>query len=388
MRTAYFDCFSGVSGDMILAAFLDLGLDFDYLKNEIAKLKLSGYKLEKRKVVKGGFSATKFEVILSLKHASHKRIPFSEIKSIIVKSRLKPAVKILSIKIFENIRDAESQVHGIKKEKVHFHEIGDTDSLIDVVGFAIAFDYFKIGNAYASAVNVGSGSVKTAHGLLPVPAPATAILLKGIPIHSGKDRYELATPTGAAILKTVCSEFASIPLMRIEKTGVSAGTFDTKEQPNILRIFLSKSVGGSFCQSDTVVMVETNIDDMNLSGSEHIMERIFKAGALDVCFMPVYMKKSRMGILLSVITYKEHLEHILKVIFEETTTFGIRTYDVLRYKLPRQTIKTKTKYGVVSVKTGKLAGKVINFSPEYEDCKNLAKSKNISLRQIYKAAQK
>jgi len=384
MKIAYFDCSSGVSGDMILASFLDAGLDFKYLEKELKKLKLAGYSLKKAKVKKQGFPATKFEVILK-SGGYHSGRSLKQIKGIINKSRLNSGVKSLAIKIFENITRAECSAHKVCPSEIHFHEIGGTDSLIDIVGAAIAIDYFKIGNAYSSPINVGSGIVNTAHGTLPVPAPATVELLKGVPVYSRKDMFELATPTGVAILKTVCGDFGDMPLMKIKDIGVAAGAFNTQAQPNILRLFLGERDLDKGYDRDSVIVAEANIDDMNLVGTGYIMDQVFKAGALDAYFTPVYMKKTRMGILLSVVTYKENLKKVIDKIFEETTTFGIRVYETQRYKLPRSFKKIKTKYGALNIKIGKVGDKVISASAEYEDCRKLAKDRNIPLKKIYEA---
>jgi len=387
MRIAYFDCSSGVSGDMILASLLDAGLDFEYLKKELGKLKLAGYKLSKRKITKSGFTASKFDVIFPKTRSRLKERPLGEIKNIINKSGLSSKVKTLALKIFENIADAECAVHNIPKNRIHFHEIGSTDSLVDIVGFAIAFEHLNIDKVYASSINLGSGVVKTEHGLLPVPAPVTSVLLKGVPIYSGEDRFELTTPTGAGILKTVADSFGFMPLMSVETIGTAAGTFEAIQQPNILRVFLGQSAKELDYDTDSVIVIQTNIDDMNMVGTEHMMEEIFAAGALDVYFAPVYMKKSRMGILLSAITKKENLKKVIDVVFQETTTLGVRVFEAGRYKLPRFFKKINTEYGSMNIKIGKSGNKIITSSPEYRDARLLARKNNVALRRIYEVAR-
>jgi len=385
VKIAYFDCFSGVSGDMILASLLDAGMDFAYLKKELKKLNLPGYRLEKIKTEKDGFAATKFNVSLLRLGGVKGRKSLKEIKNIINKSRLAAGVKLAAVKIFENIADAEAKAHGRDRNKIHFHEIGNVDSLIDVVGAAIAFDYLKIKKVYSSAINTGSGTVRTTHGILPVPAPAAAVLLQGIPSYSENDGFELATPTGVAILKTLCDSFGPMPLMVIRHIGIAAGGYDIKSRPDILRVFIGDSTEAqdNCYERDCVIEVETNIDDMNLIGTEHIMSSLLKAGSLDVYFTPIYMKKTRMGILLTVITEKRYLERVLEIIFKETTTLGVRTRELSRYKLKREIREIKTMYGRVKIKIGKAGSRIVSVSPEYDDCRLLADNKKIPLRNIY-----
>jgi uncharacterized protein (TIGR00299 family) protein len=366
---------------MILAAFLDAGLDFIYLKRQLRKLPISGYDIERKKVKRQGLAATVFEVHMD--GAGHRRKSLKEIRSILYRSRLNRDVKGASYKIFETLATAEAKAHGRKKGKVYFHEIGDIDSIIDIVGTVIALDYLKFDRIYSSPINVGYGTIETAHGIFPIPAPATSVLLKGVPAFSEGKGYELATPTGVAILKTISDAFCQMPLMKIDSTGCGAGTFDTPGRPNMLRIFSGGYSQTGILNRDKVLVVETNIDDMNLIGTEAIMERIFKAGALDVYFEPIYMKKSRMGVKLSVITDNIFLEPVLNVIFQETSTFGVRTYEAARYKLGRAMKKIKTSYGSVGIKIGRLNNKIISISPEYEDCKKIAKKNNISFRDVY-----
>lgn len=384
MRIAYFDCFSGASGNMILGAFLDAGLDVVYLKKQLRKLPLSGYSLNIRKVKKSGLAATQFDVSLTEKGRQTKSL--NDIRRIISKSALSAKIKNLSCEIFQELADAECGAHGCKMKQARFHEIGDTDSIIDIVGAAIALDYLKIDKIYASAINTGSGTINTAHGRFPIPAPATSILLKGVPIYCDGKGHELATPTGVAILKTICEKFGQMPLMETQQIGTGAGNFDTGDRPNVLRVFIGdaadETAGGSY-NKDTVVVVQANIDDMNSVGTECILERIFKAGALDVYFAPIYMKKTRMGILLSAITEKKNLDAVLKAIFRETTTLGVRTYEVTRYKLDRSVETVRSKYGSVRIKMAGLDNQIVSVSPEYEDCKRLSGKKAVPFRIVY-----
>jgi uncharacterized protein (TIGR00299 family) protein len=380
MKTAYFDCFSGVSGNMILGAFLDAGLDVRYLKSRLAKLALSGYSIRLERTKKAGIVGLEFNV--SMTKAGRRRRSLREIKNIIHKSRLNDNIKGLSFEIFTALADAESQVHGYGRDKAHFHEIGDTDSIVDIVGTAIALDYFKFDEIYSSPINTGSGMVRTRHGIFPIPAPAAGILLKSIPAYCDGEGYELATPTGIAILKSICDGFCRMPLLEIEKIGHGAGTFDRPGVPNILRLFIGRSAEKDFAK-DKAVVIQTNIDDMNLIATEHIMERIFSAGALDVYFRPVYMKKTRMGIELSVIAERRRLEPILETIFRETTTFGIRVHEVERFKLTRAVKSVKTRYGTARVNIGRSGERIITISPEYEDCRALSKTSTAAFRDVW-----
>lgn len=374
---------------MILGALLDAGLDFEYLKSELQKLRLPGYELKRRKVKMLSLAATKFDVCLKDKDIRRGFSTLKDIERAINKSRLKKSVKELSCGIFKKLAEAECRAHGYRKDKAHFHEIGDTDSLIDIVGAVIALDYLGIERVCCSAVNVGSGMVCTAHGDLPVPAPVTSVLLKGMFSYSGGEGYELATPTGVAILKTLCGAAGDMPLMNVGRVGAGAGNFQTPGKPNILRVFLGEAgAPADYYNKDSALVVQANIDDMNLIGTEVILERILQAGALDVYFAPIYMKKTRMGILLSVITEKKFLDRVLKVIFEETTTFGVRTYEVTRYKLDRVTKAIKTKYGSVKFKTGRINNKAVAASPEYEDCKLISVRKNIPFRRVYEEVKR
>ncbi len=384
MKTLYFDCFSGISGDMILGAFLDMGLDGKLLKKELSKLALKGYTLSEKTVRQNGIRAKKFIVGLNSKD-SGKRRTFNQIKTIITKSSLSPTSKELSLKIFNKLAEAESKAHGVKKSQVHFHQVGDTDSIIDIVGACIGLELLGIDKVYASSLNVGSGISKNKGLFQPIPAPATVFLLKGIPVYSVNQGIELATPTGCAILGAICSEFGKIPNMEVKKVGLGAGTHKCKEFPNLLRVILGELE--TQYQRDSIDVIETNIDDMNPIALEHLMEQLFKVGALDVFFSPVQMKKMRMGILLSVLAETHNAPKIMNVIFNETTTLGLRTYPANRHKL-KKTIKTiKTRFGNIKVKLGRVNTDTKTISPEYEDCKKIADKTKMPFRKIYEEAK-
>lgn len=382
MKVAYFDCFSGVSGDMILGSLIDAGLDISLLQTELAKLQVSGWNISAQKVLKNGITGTQFTVNAT---GDHHHRGLSDILDIIQKSSLKSSVKHSSAEIFRKIARVEATIHGIDIEEVHFHEIGAIDSIIDVAGACAAFDLMGIEAVYASRVNVGEGFVKTSHGLLPVPAPATAGLLAGVPIYSSGVEAELATPTGAAILTHYAKEFGPLPEIKVSSTGYGAGMKDLPVA-NLLRVHIGELARGA--KSDPIVSLETNIDDMNPEFYQHVLDRLLEAGALDVFTTQVIMKKSRPGVLLTVIAREETREDIARIIFEETTTAGIRYAPMERMILDREMKKISTRYGEISVKVLSRVGRVVTVSPEYEECRSIAHSLGIPLKQVYDEAKK
>lgn len=382
MKAAYFDCFSGVSGDMILGSLIDCGLDISLLKAELSRLDLHDYEISANRVMKNGISGTQFTVGTT-GHHHHRGL--SDILAIIQKSSLKNSVKQSASDIFRKIATIEADIHGIDIESVHFHEIGAVDSIIDVVGACAALDLMGVEAVYASRINVGEGFVQTAHGLLPVPAPATAAILAGVPVYSSGIEAELATPTGAAILTHFTKEFGRMPGMKLQKTGYGAGMKDLPVS-NLLRVHIGELTGDT--QSETVVSLETNIDDMNPEFFQHILDRLLESGALDVFTAPVIMKKSRPGVLLTVITREETKDDIARIIFEETTTAGIRYSMMERVVLDREMRNITTKYGDIGVKVLSRGGRVVTVSPEYEDCRSIAQSLGVPLKQVYDEARK
>jgi pyridinium-3,5-bisthiocarboxylic acid mononucleotide nickel chelatase len=386
-RVIYFDCFSGISGDMILGAFVNLGVDLKEIRKGLKSLNINGYKLSSKQVKRNGFIGTKVNVDLnkSLSQSSHAR-SFNDIKNLIDKSDLAEVVKNNSIKIFRRIGTAEAKVHGTTINKVHFHEVGAIDSIVDVVGASLGMYLLDIDLVACSQVNTGEGFVKCAHGTLPVPAPATLELLKGIPCYSIGIQNELTTPTGAAFIGHFADEFCSLPNMSILKMGYGAGTKEIKEIPNLLRVVIGEIEKSSDINS--MKMVETNIDDMNPEFYDFIADRLFKAGAVDVFFAPINMKKNRLGTLLSVIVSKEKFDLIVKIILEETSTFGVRHYRIDRFVLPRKQKIVITSFGKVRVKIGTLNNSALSISPEYEDCKKIALKKGIPVKRIYEEALK
>jgi pyridinium-3,5-bisthiocarboxylic acid mononucleotide nickel chelatase len=387
MKIAYFDCFSGISGDMTVGAFLDAGLKLGLLKKRLGLLSIKGYAIEAIRESRNGIIGTKFNVkIAQKKHRTG--TTYKYIKGLINNSRLDKAVKKLSLSIFENLASAEARIHNKDKNDIHFHEAGALDSIIDIVSTAIAVLEFGIEECYCLNLKLGKGSVVSGHGDLPLPAPAALEMLKGKKISFSDVEHELITPTGAAILTTLVKDFDVTPEIDIEAIGYGAGTFQTKGNPNLLRIFLGDSSKDVLAQ-DEVIVIETNIDDMNPAYYEYLISSLFHKGALDVYLTPVYMKKTRPGILLTVLV-KEHLfNQATRVILKETTSSGIRYYKAKRKILDRFIKRVKTRYGVVRVKVNTAPGadRIKTVSPEYEDCRDLAEKTGVPFKAIFDEAK-
>ncbi len=382
MKIAYIDCFSGISGDMILGALIDLGLDTSDLKKELKKLNLGGWELTAKKQQKNHITATKVDIIVKQKQ-NHRHL--NDIFRIIDESKLDSDIKESSKKIFLKLAKAESKVHNIDIDSVHFHEVGATDSILDIVGSVISLKKLNIEKICTSPLPLGTGFVKCAHGTIPIPAPATVELLKGIPVYSTDIKGELVTPTGAAIITTITARFSEMPEMQIEKIGYGAGTSDF-DHPNLLRIFLGNAKE-NYAQ-DAVNIIETNIDDMNPEYYSHISEKLFASGALDVYLTNIQMKDNRPAIKLTVIAAQETTDNLTDIIFTETTTFGIRIYRGMRKKLFTEKKQVKTKYGPITIKIGKSGNKIMTISPEYKDCKKIADAHNLPIKQIYELTKK
>lgn len=385
MKILYYDCFCGISGDMNLGALIDLGVDKDYLNNELSKLNLnSEFQLEVRKAVKKNISGTKVDVIL-INEQEHVHRHLTDVENIINKSSLNEKVKKLSLNIFMKIAEAEAKVHNKSIYEVSFHEVGAVDSIIDIVGAAIALDYLKVDKIAASPVQVGGGFVKCAHGVIPVPAPATVEILKGVPIKSGIVPFETTTPTGAAILAANVQEFTDKMEFIIEKTGYGIGNKDF-EIPNVLRVYLGNSQ--RYENIEEQYIIETNIDDMNAEILSYAEEKLFEKGALDVFKTPIIMKKGRAATKLSVLFSEEKEKDMLQVIFRETTAIGVRKYKVEKIMLKREFTKLNTKYGEVTIKNSYFHGELVNSKAEYEQCKSIAIENNISLEKVYREINK
>lgn len=379
MRIAYLDCFSGISGDMTIAAFLDAGLEMSVLSRELKKLNIKGYGLRKSRVRRAELVGTKFDCVATKSYAGHRSL--KSIISIIDKSSLNSKVKTIAKDIFNNIGAAEAKIHGFgKKDQVWLHELGSIDSIIDIIGVAIAIDALKIDEVYASVVNMGRTFVRAAHGNLPVPAPAALELLRGVPVKIIDVNAELVTPTGAGILKTLAKGFGQMPAMKVTGIGYGAGSRDIKEIPNMVRVIIGESAP-SF-KTDTVLVVETNIDDMNPQYFEYVFERLFAAGALDVYSTTIQMKKTRPAFKLTVLCRQKDLEAISSTLFSQTTTIGVRFYEAGRFTLERKIVKVSTKYGKIGVKISSGPDGIRTVTPEYDDCVKIARSKKIPLRTI------
>ena len=386
-RIIYFDCFSGISGDMILGALVSIGVDLKKIQKGLRTLNLKGCKLNSRQVKRNGFIGTKVNVVLNqTSQKSHHARSFNDIKSLIEKSDLPKIVKSNSIAIFRRIGKVEAKVHGTTINRIHFHEVGSIDSIIDIVGGSLAMDLLDADLIVSSPINTGEGIVKCDHGILPVPAPATLELLKGIPCYSSGVKKELTTPTGAAFIEHFAEKFGSLPNMEMQSTGYGAGTHEIKNIPNLLRVVLGMSKESSHHLSMKVI--ETNIDDMNPELYDYVIDQLFKVGAVDVFFVPINMKKNRPGILLSVITSTEYFDSVVQVLLEETSTLGVRHYDVDRVVLPRKQIMIMTPFGKVRVKIGGLDESTRTISPEYEDCRKIALKKEIPVKRVYDEALK
>ena len=379
MKVAYFDCNSGISGDMILGALVDAGVKLQAIRTGLTSLGLKGYELKSRRVKRGLFGGTKVEVVLSSKAHTHSRT-FTDIEKLLKRSKLPKSVIEDSIEIFLRIGKAEAKVHRTKIDKVHFHEVGAVDSIVDIVGGVIGMQELNVGQVLASPLNTGEGTVQCEHGILPVPAPATLELLKGIPCYSSGIPYELTTPTGAAMIGFWAEAFQSLPLMKIQRSGYGAGSHVIKEQANLLRIIVGEAEGKG---SGKIVLVETNIDDMNPEFYDHIMDSLFTAGALDVYLTNIQMKKNRPAVKISVLVPPAKREAVSHILLTETSTFGIRFTEMNRIILDRQSMEVQTPYGKVAVKVGSRDGQVMHFSPEYENCKEIARKKRIPVKTVY-----
>ena len=383
MRTLYFDCFAGASGDMILGAMVAAGVDPNALREQLSLLNVEGFKIDFETVDRSGLSATYARV--ETVH-EHKHRHLSDIRRIIENSGVTPGAKDLALRIFTRLAEAEARVHNSAVENVHFHEVGALDAIVDVVGAAICFDLLKVERFVSSPLHVGSGMVKMAHGSFPVPPPAVTELLSGVPFYSGDIKGELLTPTGAAIITTVCQEYGPIPRIKTDRTGYGAGTRQYENFPNVLRVLVGETEVDD-ATSERLWMIETNLDDASPQIVGHVMDRVFELGALDCYFTPVQMKKNRPGVLLSVLCGRSEKEAVMKLLFTETTTLGIRSYEVERRALRRDVVTVKTQYGPIDVKVAHLNGRVVNEMPEFEQCRQAAVAANVPLKVVEEAAR-
>jgi uncharacterized protein (TIGR00299 family) protein len=385
MKLAYFDCFSGISGDMTLGALVDAGCSADLLRWELRTLQVPGWDLTTEKVWKNGVSATYVRVKTEdqQKHRS-----LSTILELLKNSQLAPPVRERASVIFQKLGDAEAYVHDAPLEKVHFHEVGGVDAIVDIVGACVGFHALGIERFVCSPLNVGGGTAKMAHGVLPVPAPATARLLQGAPTFSNGVQRELVTPTGAAIVATLCDLFGPQPPMTVSAIGYGAGTADLEGQPNVLRIMIGECAEktASAGLEEEISIIEANLDDMNPQIYGYVLEKALQAGALDVYTTALQMKKNRPGTLLTVLCRPEDSNKLMSLLFAETTTFGIRTHRAQRRVLAREWVNVSTSYGDVRIKLSRSNGHILHVAPEYDDCRKLAVEKQVPLQQVISAA--
>ena len=369
---------------MILGACIAAGVAPEHLQQQLSLLGVSGYSLDFETVDRSGISATYARVKTEHSH-SHRHL--SEILKIINTSDLSEGVKNLAARIFSRLGEAEARVHNQPLEKVHFHEVGALDAIIDVVGAAICFELLGIERFISSPLHVGSGAVEMDHGRFPIPPPAVAELLKGVPFYSTDVIGELLTPTGAAIITTVCSDYGAIPQIKLEQTGYGAGTREYKNFPNALRVLIGEESRDDAAEQQRLWMIETNMDDISPQILGHVMERAFELGALDCYFTSVQMKKNRPGVLLSVLCGREERAALEKLLFAETTTLGVRTYEVERRALQRRIVRVETQFGPIDVKVAQLNGHIIKEMPEYEQCRAAARTSKVPLRVVEEAAK-
>ncbi len=378
-RQLHFDCFSGISGDMTLGALVDAGLPFKDLVRGLAALKIDGYRLARKRVERGAITATKVDVLIE--KGFRAPLTLANISRILAKSGLPPAVKERSQAVFDVLADAEGKAHGVEPSHVHFHEVGVIDSFVDVIGGILGLHLLDIHRVTASAINVGSGMLQSAHGALPVPGPAVAALAVGVPIYAKGPERELTTPTGMALLKTVAAEFGGLPSMQVRQVGYGAGTADPPQWANVLRVFIGEEAPASGVE-ETIVELETNLDDVNPQVYDTVFDRVFAAGAVDATLAPVIMKKGRLGNVLSVLVPPAQAEAVLAVLFAETTALGVRTREVQRRVLPRRFASVQVNGQDVRIKLADIRPGQSKAAPEYEDCKRVAERSGRPVKDI------
>jgi len=395
MKLAYFDCFSGISGDMTLGALVDAGCAVEHLRAELRGLQVPGWELSAEKVWKNGMAATYVRVVTE-DQSKHRSL--NAILEILEKSELAPVVRGRAAAIFQKLGEAEARVHDVPLEKIHFHEVGAVDAIVDIVGTCVGFHTLGVERFACSPLNVGGGTVKMAHGILPVPAPATANLLQGKPTYSNGVQMELVTPTGAAIVAALCDTFGPQPPMSVSAIGYGVGMADLEGQPNVVRIMIGEEVGSAkgaqagvpvlLGFDEEIAVVEANLDDMNPQIYGYFLEKALGAGALDVYTTPVQMKKNRPGTLLTVLCKPQDTNALMALIFAETTTFGVRTYRAQRRVLPREWVNVGTEFGDVRIKVSRVNGRILHAAPEFEDCRKLAMEKNVPLQRVIAEAMR
>ncbi len=389
MKTAYFDCFNGAGGDMIVASLLDAGAEASSFREGLYSLGVTGYEIIIEKVCKQGFAATRFDVRLD-ESTDQPHRHLKHVVEIISQSALPASVKDQSIRVFERLAKAEAAVHGSTIEQVHFHEVGAIDAIVDVTGTMLALHLLGVDRVVSSAIPVGSGTVTCQHGVMPVPAPATAELLKGVPLAATDETGELTTPTAAALLTTLAEDFGPLPSMSLESIGLGAGTRDGQRRPNVLRVMLGcetchTTIPGT--ETDLITVLETNLDDTTPEIVGYCIERLLDKGALDVYAMPIQMKKSRPGLILTVLCPADRVSAMERIVFSETKTLGIRRMEARRTKLMRRQETVSTPFGEIRMKITALDG-TAHASPEYEDCRSAAKQHHVPISEVMTAAMR
>jgi pyridinium-3,5-bisthiocarboxylic acid mononucleotide nickel chelatase len=383
VRIAYLDCNSGISGDMTLGALVDAGVDLAAINAGLASLPLPGCRAIAAEVKKKGFRATQ----ITIEHEpEHKHRHLHHIAKMIDASQLSQRQRDLALRIFQKLAEAEAKVHGTSIEKVHFHEVGAVDSIADIVGAAIGWDLLAVDRIVASPVPTGMGAVQIAHGRCSIPAPATAELLRGVPLVELPIACELTTPTGAAILASLVDAYGPVPAMRIDRIGYGAGQKELTEQPNMLRLLVGESVDGG--GGEQVWVLETNLDDVSGELIGYCTAKMWEAGALDVYATPIQMKKNRPGVTLSALCHAPQIENLERILFRETTTLGVRRWPVSRHKLERREHVVETALGPVQGKLAWIAGQPAAFSPEFEACSRIAGERGVPLKEVYEAARR
>ncbi len=383
-RHLHFDCYSGISGDMVLGALVNVGLSWAQLVRGLKGLQLTGYQLRHRGVQRGALHATKVDVVI--RRGFERPLSLSRIRRILTGSTLPDPVKQKSLEVFNRLADAEGVAHRVAAHDVHFHEVGVMDSFIDVVGGVLGCHLLDVTRVTASPINIGAGTIQTSHGLLPVPGPAVAALATGIPVYSEGPRCELSTPTGVALIRTLASAFGSVPIMKTAAVGYGAGDRDPEGWPNALRVFLSEPTAHHELSTDRITQIETNLDDLTPQAYEHVMERLFHAGAVDVALIPAIMKRSRPGVILTCLAPCERTGAILDMLFQETTALGIRTQELSRRILPRRFVSVKVHGGTVRMKAAALGPGEEKVAPEYADCKAIADHTGLPLKTVMEQA--
>jgi pyridinium-3,5-bisthiocarboxylic acid mononucleotide nickel chelatase len=388
MKIAYFDCPAGISGDMLLGAIVDCGVSIKEIKEYLELLPINGFEISEKRVNKAGLVSTQVEVLVQDRERERR---LAEILTLVQESQLPEKIKDKALGVFQRIGSVEAKIHGLNVENIHLHELGGLDTIIDVVGVLLGMDLLDIDRVFASPLPLGTGVIQSAHGTIPLPAPATLALLEGVPIVGSEFNYELVTPTGAALLTNLVHEFGIIPTMRLLKTGYGAGKRDLPI-PNVLRLLIGEGVEHSPSNNpyieEKLVCLESNIDNMNPEIYSYLSECLFNAGALDVSLIPIYMKKNRPGTLVTVLCSEETAEKLINILFSETTTLGARKYTVNRYTVERHVTPVTTPYGTVNVKFSKKGDTSWNYAPEYEDCRRLASQHQIPIMKIYRAAER